>query len=70
MRAALAHCRPHQSKFEGMEWVYSDVAMRWTKWMVRAKSGMSLEREMTRSRNITLWYGNILLANAFLSLFL
>ena len=54
MRAALAHCRPHQSKFEGMEWVYSDVAMRWTKWMVRAKSGMSFERETRRRRNITL----------------
>lgn len=59
MRAALAHCRPHQRMFVGMEWEYKDEAMRCRKWIVRAKSGMSLERDTRRRRKMTLEVFNV-----------
>jgi hypothetical protein len=55
IRAALAHCSPHQSRFDGIERVYKEVVIRWRKCIVRAKSGTSLERETRRTRNTTLY---------------
>lgn len=52
--AALANCRAHQRRFAGRECEYKIVAIRCRKWIVRAKSGTSFERETKRRRKITL----------------
>jgi len=50
--AELANWRPHQSRFVGTERVYKATITTWMEWVVRAKSGTSLERVTMRRRNM------------------
>jgi hypothetical protein len=52
--AELANWRLHQSRFVGTERVYKATITTWMEWVVRVKSGTSLERETMIRRNMTL----------------
>lgn len=54
MSVALAVCRAHQKRCDGMACVYSEVTRKWMAWRVSAKSRTSLLRAIRRRMKMAL----------------